>query len=195
MAKSKGLSESGKLINKLHGKGLSDAAIGRALKRDSSLIGQIRRGAKPGNNLTGSLKALASTGKATEAPRRTTKAGAVAKVRRGSVREQGALVMTAPMKASDETWKRTLKQFQRQKKNVMVSLTFTKWKPYSNSKQHKQSVNIHAHGADPQRIIDNAEAEGKSIEDYLISQAKAVYKPDMAEGFQGLQFIEAGEAE
>jgi hypothetical protein len=189
-------SESARLINQLHKKGYSDSAIGRAVNRDSSFIGQIRRGKKQGSNLTGSLKSLSRTGKATEPPRRIAKSGQAARVRRPSLYEGKGkgkvLVMSAPLKASDATWKKTLKQFEKKDSKVSVALTFTKWKPYANSKPHKQTVNIYSHGREPQAIIDSAAASGQSIEDYLIDQAKTVYKPDMAEGFQGLMLVEAG---
>jgi hypothetical protein len=195
MAKrSSGLSDSAKLINRMHAKGTSYSSIGKSLGRDSSFISQIAHGKKKGTNLTGALKDMAAGRKVTAPPaRRTTKAGTLAKVRRGSLRDKGALVMTAPLKASDETWKKTLKQFQKQNKKVMASLTFTQWRPYTNSKTHKQTVNIYAHGRDPQAIIDSASAAGQTIEEYMIDQVKVVYKPDQAEGFKGLAFSEAGD--
>jgi len=70
------------LINALIAQGYSRAAIGRAVGRDSSLIGQIAKGAKPGTNLNAALDQLLSTGEVQTPPfRRTTKAGTVAKVR------------------------------------------------------------------------------------------------------------------
>jgi hypothetical protein len=177
-------------------KGYSKASIGRAVGRDSSLIGQVFSGKKPGGNLTGALSSLLKTGKAPEPPRRTTSAGKPARVRAASVFEgkgrKKALVMTAPTKASDETRKKTLNQFKRSKRKVMASLTFNKWKPYKDSKPHKQEVTIYSHGRDPQAIIDSAEAAGQTVDEYLIDQVKAVYKPDTAENFAGVRFVEAG---
>lgn len=184
------------LISQLMGKGYSKASIGRAVGRDSSLIGQVFSGKKPGRNLTGALSSLLKSGKASPPPRRTTSAGKPARVRTPSVYEgtgrKKALVMSAPTMASDETRIKTLNSFKRSKRKVMASLTFNKWKPYKDSKAHKQEVNIYAHGRDPQAIIDSARAEGKTIDEYLIDQVKAVYKPDMAENFAGVRFVEAG---
>lgn len=59
----------------LRQRGMSDAAIGRAIGRDSSLIGQIARGKKPGANLAGALNTLDRGGKVTAPERRKNKAG------------------------------------------------------------------------------------------------------------------------
>lgn len=69
-------------IQNLLAQGHSYASIGRAIGRDSSLIRQIGLGKKPGANLNQSLAELSSTGTVTTPPtRRTTRAGALAKVR------------------------------------------------------------------------------------------------------------------
>ena len=69
-------------IAALKAQGWSDARIGRAVGRDSSLIHQISAGKKPGNNLRDVLADMAK-GKPPKAPapRRMTKAGAAAHVR------------------------------------------------------------------------------------------------------------------
>ena len=68
-------------IAKLKKKGWTEARIAKAVGRDSSLISQISRGNKPGNNLRESLSKLAS-GKPVPVPsRRTTKSGSKARVR------------------------------------------------------------------------------------------------------------------
>jgi hypothetical protein len=68
-------------IERLKREGYSEAQIGRAVGRDSSLIGQIARGKKPGNNLSAALDNLAS-GRKVRAPARRKKAsGAIAAVR------------------------------------------------------------------------------------------------------------------
>ena len=192
-AKAKGASEAGKLIKSLRKKGYSDAAIGRALDRDSSLIGQVRRGVKPGSNLVDALKAF-SKGEKITPPRRQTKAGKPAKVRRPSVRgSKGEVLFTAETKAGDKQRIRELKAFKKQKRKVTVKLTFTKWQPYRDAKRHKQTVSLYNHGRDAQAIIDAANEQGMSIDDYLIDQAKKVHQPWQAEGFKGLSFIQAGE--
>lgn len=66
--------------------GMSKAEVARAVGRDSSVMSQIERGSKPYANLEPTLRALRDQqqGRAVpipEAPRRTTKAGAPAKVR------------------------------------------------------------------------------------------------------------------
>lgn len=82
------------LIIQLRGLGMSNAAIGREVGRNDSLIGQIARGKKPGGNLEASLEALVRVrqGEAVEVPaaeRRKTAAGRVAKVRRKTQYAQG----------------------------------------------------------------------------------------------------------
>lgn len=75
------VSESARLIRDLNRKGMSDAAIGRALGRDSSLIGQIRKGKKPGRNLTPALESLNAGNAPAPVSRRITRSGEVARVR------------------------------------------------------------------------------------------------------------------
>lgn len=82
------------LIIQLRGLGMSNRAIGAALSRNDSLISQIARGKKPGDNLESSLAALvrARQGEAVEVPapeRRKNAAGRVAKVRRKTTYAQG----------------------------------------------------------------------------------------------------------
>lgn len=87
-------------IAALHARGWTDAAIGRAVGRDSSLIHQIAVGRKPGRNLGPALDALAARGVAgpatsrqapavagrlPEAPRRTRASGQPARVREGKI--------------------------------------------------------------------------------------------------------------
>lgn len=79
------LSPAGKLIEQLRAGGLNYNRIAKALGRDSSLIGQIARGKKPGANLLEPLQALASGAQTIpEAARRVTKTGAVARVRQSA---------------------------------------------------------------------------------------------------------------
>ncbi len=73
------------LIEELRSQGYSYSAIGKAIDRDASLVSQIAKGKKPGRNLEASLSGLLKSGLVeTPAPRRTTKAGELARVRRGS---------------------------------------------------------------------------------------------------------------
>lgn len=82
------------LISTLHGRGWTDAAIGRALGRDSSLIHQGATGKKPLNNLVGALGEIVNSGangprsaraasavQVTPPPRRTRASGQPAQVR------------------------------------------------------------------------------------------------------------------
>ena len=83
-------------ITALHALGWTNAAIGRAVGRDSSLIHQIATGKKPGANLAPTLDALRASGltgpktarqvpnvRLPEAPRRTRASGQPARVREG----------------------------------------------------------------------------------------------------------------
>ncbi len=85
-------------IAALHARGWTDAAIGRAVGRDSSLIHQIALGKKPGRNLSPALDALnargvagptsareapAVAGRLPDAPRRQRASGQPARVREG----------------------------------------------------------------------------------------------------------------
>ena len=69
-------------IDELASRGLSQGEIAEAVGRDQSLISQIRRGRKPGNNLVASLHELAQTGQVRTTPaRRQNRTGTAAHVR------------------------------------------------------------------------------------------------------------------
>ena len=73
------MATSQELILELRAQGFSNAEIGRRLGRDSSLIGQIAKGAKPGANLQQALTELASGGAVKTPPfRRTSSHGTLA---------------------------------------------------------------------------------------------------------------------
>lgn len=81
------------LINSLKLQGFSYAEIGRRLDRDSSLISQIARGKKKGANLESGLEHLAGGAREVEKPpRRVTKSGEVAKVRKPKQVPKGNLL-------------------------------------------------------------------------------------------------------
>jgi hypothetical protein len=84
------VSAAGDIILALRGQGITDAAIARAIERDRSLVGQVRRGIKPGSNLVGALEELRdrlAAGGPVEGPvsappaRRTNAKGRTARVR------------------------------------------------------------------------------------------------------------------
>lgn len=92
------------LIAELRAMGVNNAAIGQALGRDRSLVSQVSRGAKPGNNLTASLaelrdrlatvrpadpKAAAREATVTPPARRTKAGGGTARVRRPTTQRAG----------------------------------------------------------------------------------------------------------
>lgn len=191
----KGISEAGQLIKELIGKGFSKSRIGKAVGRDSSLISQIEKGKKPGSNLVGALGQLREKGKVeTAAPRRTTKAGTVAKVRKGTLKTKTGKPIASPkMKAGDKTNIKTLKQFKGQR--VVAKLHFKRWRAYGNKRASAQTVTVFGGGVNPETLIENAAQSGQSIEDYLQNLALDLYKPNKAEGFDGLYFVAVGESE
>lgn len=84
-------------VHALMAQGMSKAEIARAVGRDSSVISQITSGKKPYANLEPTLRAIRENraGRAVpvpEAPRRTTKSGARAKVRGKTNLAQGRTV-------------------------------------------------------------------------------------------------------
>lgn len=71
------------LIEALKAQGYTNASIGRAIERDSSLVSQIAKGKKPGRNLEAALEGLLRSGLVeSPPPRRITRSGAQARVRR-----------------------------------------------------------------------------------------------------------------
>lgn len=69
------------LIRDLVASGLNKSQIARRLGRDSSLIGQIEKGKKPGRNLVEPLEAIKRGAAKAQPERRKTKSGEAAKVR------------------------------------------------------------------------------------------------------------------
>lgn len=83
--------------------GMTKAQVARAVGRDSSVMTQIQRGAKPYANLEPTLRALADQRRGLavtvpEAPRRTTKSGQRAKVR-GKTKFAGGRVIRVKQQA------------------------------------------------------------------------------------------------
>lgn len=104
------MSESGAIIRRLLAAGLSGQDIGAAISRDRSLVSQVSRGVKPGANLEGALADLerrVSAGErpapalVPEPPRRTTRTGRLAHVRRPTtVRGRGWASATVKKQAA-----------------------------------------------------------------------------------------------
>ena len=89
------MATSKELILELRAQGLSNAEIGRRLGRDSSLVSQIARGAKPGANLQQALTELVTGGQVKTPPfRRTSSDGTLARIR--SKRGEESVVPTVP---------------------------------------------------------------------------------------------------
>lgn len=89
------MAKSQDLILELRAQGFSNAEIGRRVGRDSSLIGQISRGLKPGANLEQALTELVTTGEVRTPPfRRTSSDGTLARVR--ATRGQESVVPPVP---------------------------------------------------------------------------------------------------
>lgn len=79
------------IINELVAGGMSKSAIGRAIGRDSSLVSQISKGAKPGTNLRGALEQIQKGEKPSEPARRVNKAtGKPQAVRKSKKAAQGS---------------------------------------------------------------------------------------------------------
>ena len=75
------------LIEGLLAQGYTYSSIGKAIDRDSSLVSQVAKGKKPGRNLEASLEALLKSGLVeTLPPRRTTRSGTQARVRKSGPR-------------------------------------------------------------------------------------------------------------
>lgn len=84
------MSDAQRLVLQLRGMGMSNKAIGREISRNDRLIKYIADGDKPGNNLVEALRGLVAkkggdqAATVPAAPRRVTKSGRVAKVRRAT---------------------------------------------------------------------------------------------------------------
>lgn len=161
------------LIQQLRAKGLSNAAIARAVGRDSSLIGQIAKGAKPGTNLQGSLAELAQKGQVSTPPmRRTTSSGTLAKVRGRGGGE--SIVPVAPAGQRVQTISRSTQQPTPLDKpapqGARNRLTYQHNTHYSGREQHRvtvpkanQAANRKEGSGILQTAIARAAAAGKRI--------------------------------
>ena len=85
------------LIEGLLAQGYTYSSIGKAIDRDSSLVSQVAKGKKPGRNLEASLEALLKSGLVeTLPPRRTTRSGTQARVRKGGPVSSGKAAKEIP---------------------------------------------------------------------------------------------------
>mgnify|MGYP005814138993 CR=1 FL=1 len=75
------MSESAELIRELRARGVSQAAIARAVGRSDRYLRLIESGAKPGTSLTPALRALASSGRTEPVPYRVSANGEPVPVR------------------------------------------------------------------------------------------------------------------
>jgi hypothetical protein len=91
------------LVNELHAGGMSYKEIGRRVGRDSSLISQIARGRPKGASLADALAKVQAGETSIEVPRRQTKAGTEAKVRRGVGTIPGTDNITVDTKTGNKT--------------------------------------------------------------------------------------------
>jgi hypothetical protein len=141
-------SEAARLIGQLHARGWSDAQIGRAVGRNSSLIHQGATGRKPLNNLVPGLRALAEgTAPApgprerapiVEAARRTTTSGGEAKVRRGVQKLPGNNVLVETRRGY-KTIKQQLQAAARRGKQISFTMSFQTLKAYGKSTSGKST--------------------------------------------------------
>lgn len=140
-------------IQALRAQGFTDTQIGRAVGRDSSLISQIGKGAKPGRNLETALRSLVEAGarpgdKATVQPTaRTGKGGAAARVRQsGKTALPGGNVLVEA-KARGKNLLAQLRAAAKQGKGVSFSAGVRRIKRYKDSQNVRgQEVSVFGKG-------------------------------------------------
>jgi transcriptional regulator with XRE-family HTH domain len=162
--------------------GMTKAEVARAVGRDSSVMSQIERGAKPYANLEPTLRALAEqrAGRAVtipEAPRRTTAAGDVAKVR-GKTKFAGGRVVRVKQQAVKSGARSILARL-RQAAAAGLKVAFTvvyptgvelgksgHRSPPEAEAEHTIELGFggaHQGGGHAQDMVDRAEAEGGDV--------------------------------
>jgi hypothetical protein len=158
--------EAARLITALHTRGWTDSAIGRAVGRDSSLIAQGARGAKPLHNLIPAFKELTASGQAppsaseraprVSVPRRTGRAGTTAKVRAAGKTQLGGTNIEYRTKKGYKTLQRELRAAERQNKQVAMRLRFQHVKSKSRDKRdrHREVELFSKGGWDAQRLLN-----------------------------------------
>lgn len=195
------MANSRELIESLIARGFSQRAIGRAVGRDSSLIAQIRKGAKPGANLTPALAQLAATGKVESAPeRRTTKAGGVAKVRRPTkpsiarlTRDAQGRIRRAPMSGKESTIKARLQRIARAGGRVVIVAKWESGRSYQGRELSSGRVRLYEKGGGirAQTFLNDWQDSGETLEDYLTELAlEQNYAVELGD-FEGVELIAA----
>jgi hypothetical protein len=163
------MATSREIITRMHARGVSYEDIGRLVGRDSSLIGQIARGKKPGTNLTPSLEAVSRVRKPDsylrrngplEPPRRVTRAGTPAQVRRGGDLTKG---MTLGKQFHQKLSKAA-------REDRIVSLTVraqeienyhkASTSQYSDEIQGEMEASYAKHGISARTLLDKLDAAG-----------------------------------
>lgn len=131
------------LVNALKAAGMSNAEIARRVGRDSSLISQIGRKGNKGASLLGALQGIAGGAQKVNVPRRTTKAGGIAKTRRGVTTIPGTSHVSVKTKRGNKTLISGLKQVSGQGKFVKWRLTVKWLKTVSDQKHNNTGIDGH----------------------------------------------------
>lgn len=159
-------------INALHAMGYTNAAIGRAIGRDSSYIAQVAKGKKPGTTIQSSLESLIKGNvppppprgaTIAPAPRKTTKTGAVARVRQRATEINGGRVLDAGRGA--KTIQRELARAARAGKQVNFTVRVAKVKKYKEAIEVPHAeVELFSHGGyNAQAILDRIAGNGGDV--------------------------------
>lgn len=134
------IAEAQRLVLQLKASGLSYNEIARRTGRDVSYISQTAKG-KKGGNLVSSLKDIQAGAKKAEAPRRQTKSGEQAKVRRGIEKVPGSDNISLKTKTGDKTIIKALTQMSGKGKRVKWKVKVKKAKTQSGNDQKDTGFN------------------------------------------------------
>jgi hypothetical protein len=172
---------------------MSKADIARAVGRDSSVMTQIERGAKPYRNLVPSLEALRDQRRGRdvavpEAPRRTTKGGQAAAVRGKTyvANRRNVRVKRQAVRNGARSVLNMLRQAAEDGRKVAFTVTYPSWVTLGKSghreppkAEREQTIDIghggrHQQPGQAQAWVDRSERAGgdvgKALSDYIQAQ-------------------------
>jgi len=156
------------LIRELIASGLNKSQIARRLGRDSSLIGQIEKGKKPGRNLVEPLEAIKRGAAKAQPERRKTKSGEAAKVRESKAAKPKTLKRDSQerIKIAEPTKKeyvavRRLKEIAEAGGKVSIQLVFA---------DGRQSVLYQKGGEYASRLVYRFENSDQSFFEFLTEE-------------------------
>lgn len=181
-------SQASVLISQLQAQGYSKSAIAKAIGRDSSIVSQIANGKKSGASYVPALEGLSHGASSVEVPRRQTKAGKQANVRRGAIRDDKNRVVNTVSKSPDgANIQALLRSIEAKKGRIGVIVTFKRYQNYDMPYPTTMDVPIWSNGTTAKWINNTMKSNDMTFSELLTQQVKAAYEPMVCENVIAVQ--------